>query len=130
MKRLIFLLLIVFGACKDSGEFDIQPYPYLVISKFTINSPENVTVDARFIELGTDSILRHGFVWHWTQQTPHLNELNNDGYFEMDSPPTDTNVSQEISHQFLQNQVYFFRYYTISATDTTYSGSAAVIPNP
>lgn len=130
MKRLIFVLIIALGACKDSGDLDVQPYPFLRISNFTINSTDNITVEAEFIGKGTDPILRHGFVWHWTQQAPHLNELNNEGSFEIDVLPTETKVSQEIIHPFRIGQPYFFRYFTISATDTTYSGSARVLPNP
>ncbi len=129
MKRLIILATVIF-ACKDSGELEMRPYPFMEIAQITTNSAERITADVRFLQVGTEPISDFGFVWHWTEKAPHLAPFRNEGLVLNEGAPDAGGFSQDITHQFRKGQIYFLRSFTIGISDTTYSASVPFLPNP
>ena len=133
MKRSIYLLSLIFLlACKDSGELDLS-FPIFEVSSVAINSTTSITVDVDFIHVGTTEIIQHGFVWDWTR-SPSLGTFQNPstgrGFLFINGSPDFNGYSEEIETSFSRGQRHLIRAFVITASDTTYSTTRSVTPNP
>lgn len=133
MKQNIFLLsLLTLIACKDSGSIDLS-YPLFQVTNIVINSPEAITVDVEFNHVGSDEILRHGFVWDWVR-SPALATFGTistgRGFTFTEGAPDFNGFSKRIETNFQRGQQHTVRAFVINSSDTIYSTTKSFLPNP
>ena len=133
MKQLTFILgLMALISCKDSGDFDLS-YPLFEVADVSINSTTSITAEVAFTHIGSDEIVRHGFVWDWIR-SPSLGTFGTistgRGFIFIEEAPDFNGFSETIETDFQRSQTHTIRAFVITQSDTIYSTAKQFLPNP